>query len=51
MSAAGSFNNGYLPIKDYYDFDTLLPTYGNQIAVSTIGAILVVIIARFLGGR
>ncbi len=44
-------NNGYLPIKNYYDFDALLPTYGNQIAASTIGAILVVIVARFLGGR
>jgi uncharacterized membrane protein YeaQ/YmgE (transglycosylase-associated protein family) len=44
-------NNGYLPIKDYYDFDALIRTRGNQIAASTIGAILVVIIARFLGGR
>jgi uncharacterized membrane protein YeaQ/YmgE (transglycosylase-associated protein family) len=33
-----------------YDFDALVP-YGNQIAVSTVGALLVVIIARFLGGR
>ena len=33
------------------DFNTLIPTYGNQIAASTIGAILVVIVARFLGGR
>jgi uncharacterized membrane protein YeaQ/YmgE (transglycosylase-associated protein family) len=44
-------NNGYLPIKDYYDFDQLLPVYGNQIAVSTVGALIVVIIARFLSGR
>jgi uncharacterized membrane protein YeaQ/YmgE (transglycosylase-associated protein family) len=44
-------NNGNLPITDYYDFNTIIPTYGNQIAASTIGAILVVIIARFLGGR
>jgi uncharacterized membrane protein YeaQ/YmgE (transglycosylase-associated protein family) len=33
-----------------YNFDTWIP-YGNQIAVSTIGALLVVIVARFLGGR
>ncbi len=33
-----------------YNFDTWIP-YGNQIAVSTIGALLVVILARFLGGR
>ena len=44
-------NAGYLPITDYYEFNTLIPTYGNQIAASTIGAILVVIVARFLGGR
>jgi uncharacterized membrane protein YeaQ/YmgE (transglycosylase-associated protein family) len=46
------FNNGYLPISNYtsYDFDTFIP-HGNQILVSTIGAILVVIVARFLGGR
>ena len=39
---------GYLKIP--YDFDALIP-YGNQIVVSTIGAMLVVLIARFLGGR
>ncbi len=33
-----------------YDFDSFVP-YGNQIVVSTIGALLVVIVARFLGGR
>ena len=33
-----------------YDFDSYVP-YGNQIAVSTIGAMLVVVVARFLGGR
>lgn len=32
------------------DFDAYVP-FGNQIAVSTIGALLVVIVARFLGGR
>ncbi|WP_083566990.1 hypothetical protein [Hyphomicrobium sp. CS1GBMeth3] len=33
-----------------YDFDSYIP-YGNQIVVSTIGALLVVIVSRFLGGR
>ena len=33
-----------------HDFDSYIP-YGNQIVVSTIGALLVVIVARFLGGR
>lgn len=33
-----------------YDFDAYVP-YGNQIVVSTIGAMLVVLVARFLGGR
>lgn len=31
-----------------YNFDAIIP-YGNQIAVSTVGAMLVVLIARFLG--
>lgn len=33
-----------------YDFDAIIP-FGNQIVVSTIGAMLVVLVARFLGGR
>ena len=33
-----------------YDFDAIVP-YGNQIVVSTVGALIVVIVARFLGGR
>lgn len=33
-----------------YDFDAYVP-YGNQIVVSTVGALIVVIVARFLGGR
>jgi len=41
-------SNGFLTLP--YNFDTWIP-YGNQIAVSTVGALLVVIIARFLGGR
>lgn len=32
------------------DFDAFIP-FGNQIAASTVGAMLVVLIARFLGGR
>ena len=39
---------GFLTLP--YNFDTWIP-YGNQIAVSTVGALLVVILARFLGGR
>jgi hypothetical protein len=31
-----------------FDFDAWIP-YGNQIAVSTIGAMLVILLARFLG--
>jgi uncharacterized membrane protein YeaQ/YmgE (transglycosylase-associated protein family) len=43
--------SGYLQIGQFFDFDTIIPTYGNQIVVSTVGALLVVIVARFLGGR
>jgi uncharacterized membrane protein YeaQ/YmgE (transglycosylase-associated protein family) len=50
----GAVVGGYLVnaglLKLPYDFDAYLP-YGNQIVVSTVGALLVVIIARFLGGR
>jgi uncharacterized membrane protein YeaQ/YmgE (transglycosylase-associated protein family) len=31
-----------------FDFDAWVP-YGNQIAVSTIGAMLVILLARFIG--
>lgn len=41
-------NAGFLSLP--YDFDAIVP-YGNQIAISTIGAMIVVIVARFLGGR
>jgi uncharacterized membrane protein YeaQ/YmgE (transglycosylase-associated protein family) len=34
-----------------YDFNTIIPVYGNQLVVSTIGAMLVILVARFLGGR
>jgi uncharacterized membrane protein YeaQ/YmgE (transglycosylase-associated protein family) len=50
----GAVVGGYLVnaglLKLPYDFDAFIP-YGNQIVVSTVGALLVVIIARFLGGR
>lgn len=42
-------SNGLLVLP--FDFNTIIPVYGNQIVVSTIGALLVVIVARFLGGR
>jgi uncharacterized membrane protein YeaQ/YmgE (transglycosylase-associated protein family) len=35
-------------LKLPYDFDAIAP-YGNQIVVSTIGAMLVILIARVLG--
>ncbi len=50
----GAVVGGYLVssglLKLPYDFDAVIP-YGNQIVVSTIGAMLVVLVARFLGGR
>jgi uncharacterized membrane protein YeaQ/YmgE (transglycosylase-associated protein family) len=50
----GAFVGGYLVAAGLlvlpFDFDSVLP-YGNQIVVSTVGAMLVVIVARFLGGR
>jgi uncharacterized membrane protein YeaQ/YmgE (transglycosylase-associated protein family) len=49
----GAFVGGWLVnaglLKIPYDFNALIPTFGNQIAVSTIGAILVVLIARIVG--
>jgi uncharacterized membrane protein YeaQ/YmgE (transglycosylase-associated protein family) len=50
----GAVVGGYLVssglLKLPFDFDAVVP-YGNQIVVSTIGAMLVVLVARFLGGR
>ena len=47
----GSFVGGFLVhqglLKLPYNFDVI--PYGNQIVVSTIGALLVIIIARILG--
>ena len=31
------------------DFNQYIPVYGNQLVVSTVGAMLVVLVARFLG--
>ncbi len=33
------------------DFNAYIPVYGNQLVVSTVGAMLVTLVARFLGGR
>ncbi len=50
----GAVVGGYLVASGLltvpYDFDAIV-RFGNQIVVSTIGAMLVVIVARFLGGR
>jgi uncharacterized membrane protein YeaQ/YmgE (transglycosylase-associated protein family) len=50
----GAVLGGYLVASGLltipYDFDAFVP-FGNQIAVSTVGALIVVIVARFLGGR
>ena len=49
----GSIVGGFLVqqglLKIPFDFNAFIPVYGNQIAVSTIGALLVIIIARILG--
>jgi uncharacterized membrane protein YeaQ/YmgE (transglycosylase-associated protein family) len=36
-------------LKLPYDFNTIIPYYGNQLVVSTIGAAIVILVARFLG--
>lgn len=51
----GAFIGGVLVnmglLKLPFDFNTILPVFGNQIVVSTVGAIIVIILARLLGGR
>jgi len=42
---------GYLPLPASVTSITDAVPYGTQILVSTIGALIVVIVARFLGGR
>ncbi len=32
-----------------FDFNQIIPIYGNQLVVSTIGALIVILVARFLG--
>jgi uncharacterized membrane protein YeaQ/YmgE (transglycosylase-associated protein family) len=53
VGVIGSFVGGYLVhqglLKLPYNFDTYIPGFGNQIVVSTIGALLVLIIVRILG--
>jgi uncharacterized membrane protein YeaQ/YmgE (transglycosylase-associated protein family) len=48
----GAFVGGALVsaglLKIPYDFNNIIPTYGNQIAISTVGAVLVVIVARIV---
>jgi uncharacterized membrane protein YeaQ/YmgE (transglycosylase-associated protein family) len=44
-------NLGYLPLPPSITNVTNAVPYGTQIFVSTIGALIVTIIARFLGGR
>ena len=36
-------------LKIPYDFNAIIPYYGNQLVVSTIGAAIVILVARFLG--
>lgn len=49
----GAFLGGALVqaglLKLPFDFNTILPVFGNQIVVSTIGALIVIILARILG--
>lgn len=49
----GAFLGGFLVqaglLKLPYDFNAIIPAFGNQIAVSTIGAIIIVVIARIIG--
>ena len=47
----GAFIGGMLVQAGLLDLPFDLGAWGNQIAVSTIGALLVIILARFLGGR
>lgn len=42
-------NMGWLTLP--FDFNSIIPVYGNQLVVSTLGAMIVVLISRFLGSR
>lgn len=49
----GAFVGGLLVahglLKLPIDFNAYIPQFGNQLVVSTIGAMLVILVARFLG--
>lgn len=49
----GAFVGGALVqhglLKLPYDFNAFIPYYGNQLVVSTVGALIVILVARFLG--
>jgi len=49
----GAFIGGALVqaglLKLPYDFNAILPAFGNQLVVSTVGALLVVLLARIIG--
>jgi uncharacterized membrane protein YeaQ/YmgE (transglycosylase-associated protein family) len=49
----GSFVGGFLVqqglLKLPFNFDAFIPGFGNQIVVSTIGALLVIVLARIIG--
>ena len=45
----GAFIGGYLVNQGLLNLPFDLGTWGNQIAVSTIGALIVILIARILG--
>lgn len=49
----GAFVGGALVqaglLKLPFDFNTIVPYFGNQIVVSTVGALLVIVIARLIG--
>jgi uncharacterized membrane protein YeaQ/YmgE (transglycosylase-associated protein family) len=44
-------HHGYLPLPVALTNITSMVPYGTQIFISTIGAIIVTLVARFLGGR
>ena len=48
MAPDAAANPGAL-LKIPYNFNSFIPEYGNQIALSTIGAFIVVILARIIG--
>ena len=53
VGVIGAFVGGLLIqqglLKLPVDFNAYIPVYGNQLVVSTLGAMLVILVARFLG--